>query len=102
MTERKDPRDTAIKCPMPSPLPPLDRQPPFGSTPGFIEPDPLVGFQVRLREAWDYFRTERLKEAETAARSLITDLERGASRTSTPQPRPQAELIRLWAAAQSY
>ena len=59
----------------------------------------LVGFQGMLREAWDCFRTDRLKEAETAARALITDLELGASRVSTPQPRPQAELMRLRAAA---
>ena len=97
---KKDPHELEKKEPVSCPSPPPDSRP-ASITPSRIDPETLVGFQVRLREAWDCFRTDRLKEAEAAARALITDVERGASRTSTPQPRPQAELMRLRAARES-
>ena len=99
MSTKKGPQELDKKEPESSPSPPPDSRPASIIPPSRIDPEMLLGFQVRLREAWDCFRTDRLKEAETAARALITDLERGESRASTPQPRPQAEFMRLRAAA---
>ena len=54
---------------------PLDRRAASMIASGRIEPEPLVVFQVKLREAWDSFRTCRLADAQTTARTLIADLE---------------------------